>query len=156
MIHIKSIFAILLVTFCINNTVAQFGNDGYGNQGGFGNNRMSQMNQNIPQDNKPEEESEKSKLERLNKIIEKLKTDLKLDELQVYAVKNVLEDSMKKQAAIVKNEKSQDEKIEEFQALSESTDRKISEFLNKTQKLKYVEMNAERKEKIQEMIDRRR
>lgn len=153
--NIKTILSILFLIFSINTISAQFGNQGIGNQGGYGNNRMSQMNNNIPQNDKPAEESEKSKKERLDKVVEKLTKDLTLDELQVYGVRAVVEDSMKKQAAIFKKEKSQDEKIEDLQALAESTDRKIVEFLNKEQKLKYNEMNAERKEKLQELSDKR-
>ena len=156
--NLKTLLSILLLIFSINTISAQYGNGGYGggygNQGGYGNNRMSQMSHNIPQNDKPEEESEKSKKERLEKIVEKLKTELILDELQVYAVRTVVEESMKKQAVLFKKEKSQDEKIADFQALSESTDRKILEFLNKDQKIKYTAMNADRKEKLQELSDK--
>lgn len=153
-------FLVLIMSFSVNSIFAQFGNNmnggGYGNQGGMGGSRMGQMNHNIPQNDKPEEESDKSKKERLDKAVLKLKTDLTLDELQVYAVKAVVEDSMKKQTALFKKEGSEIEKLEEFQALSESTDRKILEFLNKEQKAKYIEQNSTKKEKIQELLDRRR
>ena len=59
--NFKTILSIILLIFSINNISAQFGNQGYGNQGGYGSNRMSQMSHNIPQNDKPAEESEKSK-----------------------------------------------------------------------------------------------
>ncbi len=159
--NIKLLLAILLLVFSTNSILAQFGQDnGFGGQGmggGMGGGRMNQMNQGIPQTpSKPEEESEKSKKERLDKTVNKLKTELTLDELQVYAVQGVISENMKKQAALFKKEISDDEKIQELQALSETTDRKINEFLNKEQKKKYIEITAERKEKMQEMMDKRR
>ena len=159
--NLKIILAILMFLFSINSITAQFGNQGYGGGGyggqGMGGGRMNQMNHQIPQTpDKPAEESEKSRKERLDKIVNKLKTDLTLDELQLYAVQSVISESMKKQTALFKKESAESEKITEMQTLSESTDRKICEFLNKDQKKKYNEMTADRKEKMQELIDKRR
>jgi hypothetical protein len=158
--NLKTILIIIILIFSINSTYAQYGNSGYGGgygnqgygQGGYGGGRMNQMSQDTH--SKPEVESEKSKKERLDKVVTKLKTDLTLDELQVFAVQGVLVDSMKKQELLFKKEEGQEEKIIEIQALSETTDRKILEFLNKDQKKKYIEMTADRKEKMQEMIDK--
>lgn len=158
--NLKKLLAVLIILFSINTLTAQFGNQGYGGGyggQGMGGSRMNQMHNQIPQTpDKPAEESEKSKKERLDKIVNKLKVDLTLDDLQVYAVQVVIADSMKKQALLYKKESPENEKIIEIQALSENTDRKICEFLNKEQKKKYVVMTADRNEKMQELIDKRR
>ena len=159
--NLKQLFSIFILLFLMNNVSAQFGNQGMGGGAfggqGMGGGRINQQQNQIPQTpSKPEEESEKSKKERLDKIVAKLKTDLTLDDLQVFAVQGVVGESMKKQAALFKKEMPENDKIAEMQALSETTDRKVSEFLNKEQKKKYNEMTAERKEKLQELMERRR
>ena len=63
-------------------------------------------------------------------------------------------ENQKKQIILFKKEIPQDEKIAEIVALSESTDRKIMEFLNKDQKIKYKDLTADRKAKMQELMDR--
>ncbi len=127
-----------------------YGGQGYGSNRGMGgvNGSMSHgMNTQRP----PEVESEKSKKERFDKMMDKFKTELTLDELQMYAISDVMSTSVKKQDAIIKKEEGQDEKIEELKALSETTDRKINEFLNKDQKEKYKKLIDEKKERIEKM-----
>jgi hypothetical protein len=43
----------------------------------------------------------------------------------------------------MKAETGQEQKIKEIQALSETTDRKINQFLNEDQKVKYKALNEE-------------
>ena len=159
---IQFLIAVAIFLFAASNVSAQFGGQGMGggmnNQGGYGQGgRISNLASNsIPQDTKPAEESDKSKKERLDVEVNKLKTDLKLDELQIIVVRNVLADNQKKQIALFKKEIAESEKITEYIALTENTDRKIKEFLNAEQKLKYVELTADRKEKMQELADKQR
>lgn len=142
--------------FSINNMFAQFGQQG----GGFGQNGVNRGSQggfdNIGQStqDKPTEMTEKEKKQNVDKVMENLKKELKLDELQVIGVQSVIYQNVTKQNALFKKEISQDEKIIEMQGLSDTTDRKIIEFLNKDQKIKYKEMTLERKEKLQELVDR--
>lgn len=125
---------------------AQYGNNGYGNRGygggGYGSNngRMSQMT--------PSHDNEKPKeipVEvTVGKIMENLKTELVLDQLQEIAIANVLTESIRSQGILLKAETSQEQKIKEIQALSEVTDRKVNDFLNEDQKVKYKALNDER------------
>jgi hypothetical protein len=81
----------------------------------------------------------------VGKIIERIKPELTLDELQVIAISNILTESIKTQGMLIKAEVSQDDKIKNIKALSETTDRKIMELLNKDQKEKYIALNEEAK-----------
>lgn len=156
--NLKIFLSLLLLIFSINNISAQFGNNGGfgGQQNGRGQGGgLEQIGQG-QRDDKPTEESEKSKKERLEKEVEKMKIELKLDELQLIGVQIVLAENQKKQIILFKKEISQDEKILELIALSETTDRKINEFLNKDQKIKYKDFTADRKAKLQELADRQR
>ncbi len=156
--NLKTLLAILLLIFSTNTITAQFGQGGQG--GGFGQNGRGQSQGGFDQigsgqrDTTPTEESDKSKKERLDKEVANIKEELKLDELQVIVVQNILAENQKKQIILFKKEIPQDEKITEIVALSESTDRKIIEFLNKDQKIKYKEITADRKAKMQELLDR--
>ncbi len=156
--NLKTFLALLALIFSANTINAQFGQGGQG--GGFGQNGRGQSGGGFDQigsgqrDNTPTEESDKSKKERLDKEVAKMKDELKLDELQVIVVQNILAENQKKQIILFKKEIPQDEKIAEIVALSESTDRKIIEFLNKEQKTKYKDLTADRKAKMQELLDR--
>ncbi len=156
--NIKIIFTILVVVFSIENLSAQFGQQQGGGFGQSGNNRGQGGgfdNNIVPQSpEKAPEMSEKEKKQNVDKVMENLKKELKLDELQVIGVQSVIYQNVTKQNALFKKEISQDEKIIEMQGLSDTTDRKIIEFLNKDQKTKYKEMTLERKEKLQELVDR--
>jgi hypothetical protein len=143
------IFFVITVTLLCSTTVsAQYGNNGYGNNGyggggggGYGSNngRMSQMNQS--RDNEKPKEIAAEVI--VGKIMEKLKTELVLDQLQEIAISNVLIESVRSQGILLKAETSQEQKVKEIQALSEVTDRKVKEFLNEDQKAKYKALNEE-------------
>lgn len=137
------VFAFML--FFANPVSAQYGN-GYGNGyggGGYGGGRMNGgMSQGMggigPSANtsKPKEIPVE---ETVARIMENMKPELNLDALQEIAVSNVLIESIKEQGILMKNESSsQDEKIKQIQALSEATNKKVSNFLNTDQKEKYT------------------
>lgn len=142
-IQIYFVFAAALL--CSISVSAQYGNNGYGNNGygggGYGSNngRMSQMNQSRDIEKPKEVATEVI----VGKIMEKLKIDLVLNQLQEIAISNVLIESIRSQGILLKAETGQEQKIKEIQALSEVTDRKVNEFLNEDQKIKYKELNEQ-------------
>lgn len=145
-IFLASVFVLLSIT----TISAQYGNNGYGNNGyggnGYGNSGgMNQMNSAMNQRSQPEKPKEIPPEETAAKVVEEMKPALNLDVLQEIAISNVLVESLHAQGRILKQEISQDEKIKNFQILSENTDRKIMDFLNKDQKEKYLVFKEERK-----------
>jgi hypothetical protein len=125
---------ILFFLFSINCINAQFGYGGYGNGMDRRTTGMSQSNQAIP-DDKPEEiPVEKT----VATIMERMKIAVKLDELQVIAISNILKESIREHGILLKQKYSEEEQIKNFEALSEVTDRKIIAFLNKDQKENYL------------------
>lgn len=142
------VFAFILLS--ITGVSAQYGGNGYG--GGYGGNGyggygggMNQMGSAMSQQSQPEKPKEIPADVTAAKIVEEMKPALNLDELQVIAIKNVLIESLNTQGRILKQDKTQDEQIKDFQALSESTDRKINQFLSKEQKEKYLAFKEDRK-----------
>jgi hypothetical protein len=137
---IQIFFVFTVTLLCSTTVLAQYGNNGYGGGGyGYGSNngRMSQMNQS--RDNEKPKEIEAEVI--VGKIMEKLKIELVLDQLQEIAISNVLIESIRSQGILLKAETGQEQKIKEIQALSEVTDRKVNEFLNEDQKAKYKALN---------------
>ena len=141
------VFAFILLS--ITSISAQYGGGGYGGNGyggnGYGGNGygggMNQMNQ----QSQPEKPKEIPVEVTAAKITEEMKPALNLDELQVIAITNVLIESLNTQGRILKQDTNQDEQMKDFQALSESTDRKINQFLNQDQKEKYLVFKEDRK-----------
>lgn len=138
--------------FSINTISAQYGG-GYGGYGGYGggyggmNRGMSGggMNRSMNQQNTPDKPKEIPIEVTISKIMEKMTPALKLDELQVIAISNVIKESLDTQGRILKQETSQDEQAKNFKILSETTDRKIMDFLNADQKPKYLAFKEDRK-----------
>lgn len=140
---IQSLFLLVFTIFCINSVSAQYGNgynngyggNGYGRGGGMGMDRsMMQGPQSSP--SKPKEVPVE---ETAAKIVEQMKPEVNLDELQAIAISNVLADSMREQGVLLKNESSShEEKMEQIKALRESTNKKITAFLNPDQVEKYT------------------
>ncbi|MBC5836583.1 hypothetical protein [Flavobacterium muglaense] len=142
---IKTILVLAVVLLSINSASAQYGNNGYGGgNNGYGGGRMSQMSQmnQAPSDNKPKEIPVEVTV---GKIMERITPALSLDALQEIAIANVITESIRSQAILMKDKSGQEQKIEEIKALSETTDRKINEFLNADQKVKYKALNEESK-----------
>jgi hypothetical protein len=139
---IEKIIIGIFLLFSSQITFAQYGNGGYGNNGSqFGNNNRA--GQDFPTDNKPKPVPVE---ETVAKTMVQIKEALNLDALQEIAISNLLIDNMKAQGVILKREGSTDEeKIEDLQVLTETTDRKIKEFLNAEQKEKYTQFIEESK-----------
>ncbi|MHC0441239.1 hypothetical protein [Flavobacterium sp. 3-210] len=148
-----NLFLFLIFTLCCFNVAsAQYGgynsyNNGYG--GGYGRGGGMGMDRSMmagPQSS-PSKPKEIPAEETAAKIVEQMKPELKLDDLQAIAITNVLADSMKEQGVLLKNESSsQDQKIEQIKALRESTNKKINAFLNPDQVEKYTAFMANFKE----------
>lgn len=145
----KNIVTISFILLAINVSSAQYGNSG---MNGGGMNRMGGqgMNNGNKSNNSPStEEIEKVRTDNLNKSIEKLTKDLKLDDLQVIVIRKEIEASSKSIYAITKKEGSDEEKIREVEAINEKTDRTINTFLNAEQKEKYKKIIEDRKERLE-------
>jgi hypothetical protein len=82
-IYVAAITAILLLTF--NGVNAQFEMESYGN--GYGNGRMNQMSQMNQNHSKPKEILIEVTVA---KIMENIKIELELDQLQEIAISNVV------------------------------------------------------------------
>jgi hypothetical protein len=141
---IRKLFVIVFLLFSISNLSAQY-NNGYGGNGygsnGYG--RSNQMNSGMGQE--PSKPKEIPVEVTVGKIMEKLKTEINLDELQVIAISNILTESIRSQGIIIKQESSQADKINNIKALSEITDSKVMILLNKEQKEKYIALTEEMK-----------
>lgn len=141
--------ASLILLISINTVSAQYGNNGYGGGGyggnGYGsNNRMNQMG-GMNQRSEPEKPKEIPNEEIVAKFMEEVKPALSLDELQYIAISNVVLESVNAQGRILKLNLTQEEQMKEFQLLSENTDKKINNYLNKDQKDKYLAFKEDRK-----------
>ncbi|MGA9637506.1 hypothetical protein [Flavobacterium sp.] len=140
--NIKSKVFIMLFLVTITTVSAQYGNgygsnygNGYGG-GGYGRQRLDSDLRN----NEPEKPKEIPVEETVAEIMKKMKPELKLDALQEIAISNVMKETIRDQGIIIKDEKvGQEQKSKEIQALSETTTRKINEYLNPDQKVIYKE-----------------
>ena len=132
---LKSVFTTSLLLGSITLASAQFGgngmNNGMNNGMGTRNQQSIQNTNNFGRYEKSPEEIEKERAENIEKSVEALKTELKLDELQIIVIRKEIETSTKKIFAVVKNEElSQEDKAKEIEAISEKTDTTINTFLN--------------------------
>jgi len=139
--YFQSLTVIAFLLFFTNIVSAQYGNGGYGNGYGNGYGGNGRMNNTMDQTRTPQKPKEIP----VGKVMERLKPELTLDELQVIAISNILTESVKSQGMLIKAEVSQEEKIKNITVLSETTDRKIMELLNKDQKGKYIVLQEEAK-----------
>ena len=146
-----NLLVILFVLFSCNSLLAQYGGygGGYGGYGGGYGGRMGQMGGGMRgMSHEPSKPKEIPVEVTVSQIMEKIKPELKLDALQEIAVANILTESLKSQAAIIKQETNQDDKIKEIKTLSELNDAKIMQLLNAEQKEKYKAMQEEAKNPI--------
>lgn len=148
----QTFLVLAFILLSITSVSAQYGGNGYGGNGyggyggnGYGGGGMNQMGSVMNQQSQPEKPKEIPADITAAKIVEEMKPALNLDELQAIAITNVLIESLNTQGRILKQDSTQDEQIKDFQALSESTDRKINQFLSKEQKEKYLVFKEERK-----------
>ena len=143
----KTFLAIIFMILSITTISAQYGNNGYGGNGyggnGYGNRGgMGGMSQN----SQPEKPKEIPAEEIVAKYMEEMKPAVGLDELQTIAISNVLVESVNAQGRINKLNLPQEDLINEYKLLTESTDRKVNNFLNKDQKDKYLAFKDEKKQ----------
>jgi hypothetical protein len=146
----KTFLASIFIILSVTTISAQYGNNGYGGNGYGGNgysNRggMGQMG-GMSQNSQPEKPKEIPAEEIVSKYMVDMKPTLGLDELQTLAISNVLVESVKSQGRISKLNLSQEDLINEYKLLAESTDKKINAFLNKDQKEKYITFKEEMKQ----------
>lgn len=149
---IQSVFFFVFALLSYNSVSAQYGNgynNGYGYGNGYGRGNGMGMDRSMMQgpQSSPSKPKEVPVEETAAKIVEQMKPEVNLDELQVIAITNVLADSMREQGVLLKNESSsQDQKIEQINALREVTTKKITAFLNPGQVEKYTAFMANFKE----------
>lgn len=136
------IIASLILLFSIQSLSAQYGQGGYG-QGGFGGNPMNNQNQQMGNQNRTQTVKEPPIEETVKKVVDRIKIQLTLDELQVIAIGNIITESMKKQNAVLKKEDSNENKTSELKAIAEKTDLDILILLDKTQKAKYKQLSED-------------
>jgi hypothetical protein len=142
---IQSTLLLVFILLSFNSVSAQYGNgynNGYGNNG-YGNGRGSGMGMDRSMMQGSQGSTTKPKEvppeETAAKIVEQMKPEVNLDELQAIAITNVIADSMREQGVLLKNESStQDQKIEQITALREVTTKKINAFLSPAQIEKYT------------------
>ena len=157
-----NLLVILFILFSCNSLLAQYGGygGGYGGggYGGYGG-RMNQMGGGMGgmrgMNHEPSKPKEIPVEVTVGKIIERLKTAVNLDELQVIAISNILTESIRSQGIIIKQENSQADKIKDMKALSEITDSKVMVLLNKDQKEKYLAYAEEMKNPKKSKADKK-
>lgn len=139
--------ASLIILFSIQTLSAQYGQDGFGQggygQGGYGGNPMNNQNQQMGSPSRTQTVKEPPIEETVKKVVDRLKLQLTLDELQAIAIGNIITDSMKKQNAVLKKEDNNDDKTSELKAIAEKTDLDILILLDKTQKAKYKQLSED-------------
>lgn len=152
----KTIFVAFLLG-CFNMISAQNRlSDPYGVNNGYGPTGYGRRG-NIPMRDESKlskKEQEKIQEETIRKSVDKLKTELNLDELQLIVISKTITESQKKQSGIIASENSREDKIAEIEALMENTDREVTSFLNNDQKEKYKTIVEERKKKFEKIKDR--
>jgi len=123
----------LLTMFFMISTVAT------AQYGGYGSNRSTNYSDMMSRTKRPSKKNiEKSKAEFIEKSVERLKKELTLDDLQVIAIRKIIEEDQKNRGIIIANQTiSEESKIEEIRALNESTDRKLLNYLSEEQQEKY-------------------
>lgn len=90
-----------------------------------------------------QEEMEKARKESLEKLMERLKSDLNLNALQVIAIEQIYTESSKKQGIILKKEISDDDKVTALKSLGETTEKKVLDLLDAQQKEKFELLKLE-------------
>lgn len=125
--NFRNFFYILFLVLT-TNAFAQYNNP-YG----------SNINNNYPTTpSKPSAETlEKEKTERINKYVDKLKTELSLDELQFVAIKNEIISNNRNIKIVLKKENSEEAKAKEVTYLVSKLHENIKQYLNEDQKEKY-------------------
>jgi hypothetical protein len=136
-----SMFKILFFSLMLSTMAAsaQYGNN-YGN--GTRNNGMPNVQQ--PPTKATPAEIEKSRNERIDKTMIRLKLELDLDELQFIAIKNDITSTTKSMEIVMESQNSEEDKTKELKAIQEKTEKNILSYLNASQKEKYQKMKEDR------------
>lgn len=136
-------FSLLISSFSAS---AQMGNNM--------NNRVLNQNNTMPNSSPAQPSAadiEKSRNERIEGYMVKLKTALTLDDLQYIAIKNDIIAASKRMDIVMKSSNSEEDKAEEVRATQEKTEKNINSYLNAEQREKYKlfleEKNSKKKEK---------
>lgn len=138
---------VILFVFVSTASWAQYPGGIYNNGSrgyGMGSNAMTQMNS-MPSSSSKKGMNDKEKAERINAIMDKLKTDLTLDELQEYAIRKEYETNSLAIDKLLERDGNAEDKRKEIEAITEKTDRNILTYLNKEQKEKYKAYMENRK-----------
>jgi hypothetical protein len=143
----RSRILFFLVLLSAINTKAQY-NNGYGN---MRNNSIPSTPSKISP-----ETIEKDRMERIEKIVNKLKEELSLDELQVIAIRNEVVKSNKSIEILMKSDISEEDKTAEFNAIQEKTDKSIISYLNAIQKELFQKMKEDRNSKKEDKKKRKK
>lgn len=114
--------------------------------------RSMDPNNNRNSDSQNDEERqkvfEKEKAKYIEKTVSKLKTDLELDALQEIAVKQIIVESARIEGIIIKKKDESDaSKVKAIEALSVTTDTKITALLNPVQREKFIALKSSLKKK---------
>ena len=99
------------------------------------------VNQDLGRNSEPskpsQQEIDENKSKQLDKLMDQLKKELLLDELQTIAIKNEVTTNRKNVEILMKKENSDEEKSKEIKAMMDRTEVIINSYLNKDQKEKY-------------------
>ncbi|MBP8157737.1 MAG: hypothetical protein KAX93_05110 [Flavobacterium sp.] len=126
--------SLFLISFSVS---AQF-NNGY-------NRRMNSMPSTQQTPTKPSaKEIEENRNEQIEKSMIRLKSDLKLDDLQYIAIKNEVIKSNKEAEILLKSDYSNEDKENQMKAIQENTEKTILGYLNTVQKEKYMALKLEK------------
>lgn len=85
----------------------------------------------------------------------RLKEDLKLDDLQLIAIKNEILKSYKQVDILLKKEFSEEDKNKQMIAIQENTEKTILSYLNAEQKEKYMALKNEKPKKKEDKKKRK-
>lgn len=132
---------------------SQYNND----YNGYGRYSDRNLGRNSPTPKEPTAaEIEQYRTERVEKIVAKLKEDLKLDDLQVVVIRNELIANSKNVDIVMKKENVQEEKTKEIKAMMDKTEVVVKSYLNKAQKEKYEALVEEMKTNKKEKKDKKK
>lgn len=131
------IFKILFLSFIITSFTASAQMNNMNNM----NNRVLGNQNNMMQNSGPTEPSpaeiEKRKNERIVEFMNKLKTAIKLDDLQYIAIKNDIISTGKRIDIVWKSTNSDENKEKEIRASEENREKNINSYLNADQRVQY-------------------
>lgn len=121
---------------------------GYAQYNGYNNGRYGGMVDHGMQTSTPSKPSqndiEKDRTEKIEKVILQLKEDLLLDELQVIAIKNEITSNSKTMEIIMKSETTDEDKLNKFKENQEKLNKIILSYLNPIQKEKFQKLKEEK------------